>query len=93
MDRNKLYEDRLSAANDEYQNYDFGLEVENENGWDYVNPCHEWTCVVFVLNPENLTGDTSTVNFHVAFVSDDSAEVKEVYALDSKSGNLLGQRG
>lgn len=75
-------------------NYNFGnLIVDDMEGWEYSTPGREYTQKVYVL-PENAEGTneetaTSLLYLKVIFKSNESAEIQEIYAIDTK-GNIVG---
>jgi hypothetical protein len=78
---------RAQAAQEAYQNYDFGSAViEDHSGWEHGMPADEWTRPIFV-QPEDSSGPTEKGHFFVKFVMG-TAIVQECYGM--LNGNVLG---
>lgn len=73
------------AAEDAWQNYDFGdLRVSDSEGFD-TSDALDYTRIAYL---EDDTDGSIRVSFHVRF--SEQGEVIEVYALDVGTGNYIG---
>lgn len=87
--------DLIAQADDEFESYLFGddVSVAAHSVWDASDPC-DLTKIVFI--EDRWTAGTNQASsdevfFHTRFNA--LGEVSEVYALLSKSGGLIGERG
>jgi hypothetical protein len=63
-----LSERRTAAADEAYENQDFGSVVEAANGWEYTEPGgREWVRTVFVQDEANVEGPTIALRYVVTF--------------------------
>lgn len=86
--------ERHAAADAAFEDYDFGKNVQSEGdgGWAYTTPGNEWTQPIFIYNDEEDDfGGSKKVVFVVRF-KPATAEIAEVYAIDSK-GQIMGNPG
>jgi hypothetical protein len=85
-----LEEIRHTAAENEFDAYDFKGWKADENGWAIIAGQDEWTRTVFFYDRDNLHGDTVRGHFTIVF-EPGTANVLEAYA--SVRGNDVGRRG
>lgn len=80
-------ESKATAAEEAYQDYDFGtLRVTDSEGWDTSDPL-DHTRIVYLEAVEDP--DCSyRASFHVRF--NEAGNIVEVYSLDLATGNHLG---
>jgi hypothetical protein len=84
----ELDNQRAAVAQHVFESYDFGsdLDVNDSEQWDN-SLSHDRTRTVYA---DVIGSDDKTRLFlHVQF-KDGSADIKDVYALDANSGNLVG---
>jgi hypothetical protein len=81
---------RNEIADRAYETYDFGshdgISVESADGWQ-SDGSPDITRIVYIDVGEE---DTMRVSFHVRFVSADSNDVEDVYALLMSNGGKIG---
>lgn len=85
--------DRISAADDIFSQYDFGdgVTCEESDNWNHddMSDLNRIVYVSYDDDPEDA--DTHKASFHVRF--DDHGRVEDAYALDMEKGNEIGARG
>lgn len=79
-DRQKLREDKLAAAQDAWESYDFGDEITESSGWE-TSEDNDYTRIAY--------SDSGRYNLHVSFVPN-TAIVACTEAFCMESGNLVG---
>lgn len=77
MSAQELREARREAAEEAYQDYDFGREVVDISGWEFEEPGNEWTRPVFLENEDG--GASIRVSFTVTFAPG-SSEITDMSA-------------
>ena len=88
MNTQSLFEQQVAIAEEYYQNYDFGSIVEDSSGWEGLSPGDELSRPVFLEN-EDPHQPSERVRFVVRFKDEQSIEVQEAYAINSK-GSIFG---
>ena len=82
-----MSETKQTAAEEAYQDYDFGdLGVTDSEGWDTSDPL-DYTRIVHLEAREDEEC-TYRVSFHVRF--NEQGNVVEAYGLDMATGNYIG---
>lgn len=85
---------RNRIADELFAKYDFGIEVEDSDGWERETPGTVLTRVVYLVSDENGSDgeeDRATLKayFTVVFDSVESCNVKDVYAI-TVNGEIFG---
>lgn len=83
---------RETAATRAFEAYGFGagVSVEAHGGWDRSDPS-DYVKIVYVRYDDDPADEpTHKLSFHVGF-HPDSLEIGDVYALDTRTGSVIGE--
>lgn len=81
--------DRRMAAEEEVQNYEFDLPFKARSGWKFTTGEDQWSCPIFIEDPENPDGPSVRGDFVVIF---EPNSAKVITAYGTVGGNDIGYR-
>jgi len=84
---------RVNVANEAFIMYDFGEgnTCGSSEGWDVSDPEDLIKAVYIEFADADKDAPSEKISFHVRFTSE--GVIDEVYALDVRTGNYVGQAG
>lgn len=81
--------ERRLAADEEVQNYEFDLSFKGSNRWEFTTGEDEWSCTVFLEDPENPDAPSLRGVFMVIFAPNSA---KAITAYATVRGDDVGHR-